>query len=134
MHMETNVKLDHIIVNVNDIEETMLFWSKVFGFKSEGESGPFTVLRITPDLTFQLAPWGTEGGFHFAFSLPKPEFEAVFRILKENEIPYGDSYHSVGNQLGPGEEDGSRGMGKAIYFFDPNKHLLEIRTYDDISN
>jgi len=129
--MVTNIKLDHIIVNVNDLEDTLAFWSKVFGFTCEGESGPFSVMRITPDLTFQFAPWGTQGGSHFAFALPKGEFEAVFRTLKENQIPYGDSFHSIGNQQGPGEEDGARGIGKAIYFNDRNAHLLEIRTYDD---
>lgn len=129
--MTPNITLDHIIVTVNDIEETLAFWSKVLGFKSEGQSGPFAVMRISPDLTFQLAPWGTQGGSHFAFALPKAEFEAVFQSLKDNAIPYGDSFHSVGNQLGPGEEDGARGVGKAVYFFDPNKHLLEIRTYED---
>ena len=131
MEVATNIKLDHTIISVNDIEETLSFWSKVFGFQSEGQSGPFTVMRITTDLTFQFAPWGTKGGSHFAFALPKAEFEMVFQTLKENEIPYGDSFHNVGNQQGPGQEDGARGIGKAIYFNDPNKHLLEIRTYDD---
>lgn len=132
MEMETKINLDHIIINVNDIEETILFWTKVFGFKCEGESGPFTVLRITSDLTFQFAPWGTKGGSHFAFALPKQEFDVVLKLLKENEIPYGDSFHTVGNLQGPGKEDGARGMGYAIYFNDPNDHLLEIRTYEDV--
>jgi catechol 2,3-dioxygenase-like lactoylglutathione lyase family enzyme len=130
--MKKRIGLDHIIVNVNDIGETFAFWSKVFGFESEGQAGPFTVMRITPDLTFQFAPWGTEGGSHFAFALPKHEFLAVLQILRDNDIPYGDSFHTVGNQQGPGEEDGARGMGKAIYFNDPNEHLLEICTYDEI--
>ena len=129
--MESAIALDHIIVVVNDIEQTTEFWSTVFGFKTEGQSGPFTVMRISPELTFQFAPWGTEGGSHFAFAMPKPQFDAVFMRLVQNEIPYGDSFHTVGNQKGPGEEEGARGLGKAVYFNDPNKHLLEIRNYDD---
>ena len=31
---------------------------------------------------------------------------------------------------GPGDEPGSRGDGKAVYFFDPDKHLIEIRHYE----
>lgn len=127
--MESSIKLDHTIVNVNDAEETVSFWSKTLGLKSEGTSGPFIVLRISEDLTFLFAPWGTEGGSHFAFSLSESEFESVFNILKEHKIPYGDSFHTVGNQQGPSEEDGAKGLGKTIYFNDPNKHLLEIRTY-----
>jgi hypothetical protein len=30
---------------------------------------------------------------------------------------------------GPGEEAGAKGMGKALYFLDPSKHLIEIRCY-----
>jgi hypothetical protein len=37
----------------------------------------------------------------------------------------------VGRQNGPGDESGARGVGKALYFFDPYEHLLEIRHYDD---
>jgi hypothetical protein len=43
------------------------------------------------------------------------------------------SYQAVGKQNGPGDETGARGLGKALYFHDPNKHLLEIRYYDSIS-
>ena len=92
--------------------------------------GPFSVIRVTPDLTLQLAPWGTDGGVHLAFALPRAEFDAVFSRIKDAGIPYGDSFHAVGNMQGPGEEDGSRGMGRAVYFFDPNQHLIEIRHYD----
>ena len=123
------ISLDHVTVNVNDAEETVSFWNMVFGFDSEGQSGPFTVLRISADLTFQLAPWGTEGGSHFAFAMSLDEFRRVFDILKSENIPYGDSFHSVGTQSGPGIEDGARGQGASVYFNDPNKRLLEIRTY-----
>lgn len=128
--MKSNIKLDHTIVSVNDMSKTVSFWSHIFEFENEGQSGPFTVMRITPDLTFLFAPWGTEGGAHFAFALPKLEFDNVFKKLKESKISYGDSFDTVGNLQGPGEEDGARGIGKTVYFFDPNKHLLEIRTYD----
>jgi hypothetical protein len=30
---------------------------------------------------------------------------------------------------GPGEESGARGNGQAVYIFDPNRHLIEIRSY-----
>jgi catechol 2,3-dioxygenase-like lactoylglutathione lyase family enzyme len=129
--MKSSPKLDHIIVNVNDVEETLSFWKEILGFESEETSGPFTVLRISEELTFQLAPWGTEGGSHFAFSLDNVEFEKTFEKLKNQNIPYGDSFHNVGTQQGPGNEAGAKGLGKTIYFFDPNKHLLEIRTYEN---
>ncbi len=31
----------------------------------------------------------------------------------------------------PGRESGARGMAPTLYFNDPNKHLVEIRCYQD---
>jgi hypothetical protein len=31
---------------------------------------------------------------------------------------------------GPGDEPGSKGPGKAVYCFDPDRHLIEIRHYE----
>ncbi len=31
---------------------------------------------------------------------------------------------------GPGDATGARGPGASLYFFDPNKHLIEIRHYE----
>jgi hypothetical protein len=57
------------------------------------------------------------------------EFANVFARVREAGIPFGDSFHAVGNMKGPGEEDGARGPGASVYFFDPNQHLIEIRHY-----
>jgi catechol 2,3-dioxygenase-like lactoylglutathione lyase family enzyme len=57
------------------------------------------------------------------------DFKAAFARVRGAGIEYGDSYHEVGNMRGPGVETGSRGPGQAVYFFDPNGHLIEIRTY-----
>jgi catechol 2,3-dioxygenase-like lactoylglutathione lyase family enzyme len=73
---------------------------------------------------------GTQGGDHLAFALSKPEFEAAFARLQAAGVAYGDRYDSVGSMRGPGRESGARGMGNAVYFFDPNRHLIEIRHYE----
>jgi catechol 2,3-dioxygenase-like lactoylglutathione lyase family enzyme len=67
---------------------------------------------------------------HLAFALPRAEFDDAFARVKAAGIPYGDSFHAVGNMQGPGREAGSRGDGEAVYFFDPNQHLIEIRHYE----
>jgi catechol 2,3-dioxygenase-like lactoylglutathione lyase family enzyme len=125
-----SIQLDHVIVPVIDRDESIEFFTKILGCTYEGQREPFSVIRVTLDLTLQLAPWGTDGGMHLAFALPLAEFDAAFERVKAAGIPYGDSFHAVGNMQGPGEEDGSRGTGKAVYFFDPNQHLIEIRHYD----
>ncbi len=62
--------------------------------------------------------------------MPRKEFEEVFLRVREAGIEFGDSFHSVGNMKGPGEESGARGPGASLYLFDPNKHLIEIRHYE----
>ena len=125
--------LDHLIVRVKDAAATVAFWTEILGAADEGTVGPFAVVRITDSLTIQFAPWGTEGNEHFALALEPDEFERAFARIREAGIPYGDSFHDVGNMRGPGSEAGARGDGAAVYFFDPNRHLLEIRTYREAS-
>jgi catechol 2,3-dioxygenase-like lactoylglutathione lyase family enzyme len=122
-------QLAHLILNVNDRQATADFYARMLGFTHEGMDGPFTVLRVNDGLTLQLAPWGTKGGEHLAFALSKAEFDAAFARIREAGIPYGDRFDAVGCQRGPGMESGAKGTGEAVYFFDPNKHLLEIRHY-----
>jgi len=122
--------IDHLILNVNDIAASVDFYVNVLGFKDEGEDGPFTVIRVSQDFVFLLGPWGTKGNEHYAFAMSRPDFDKTFALIKEKQIPYGDSFHSVGNNSGPGEESGAKGMGPTIYMFDPNHHLIEIRTYE----
>lgn len=124
------ITIDHLILNVNDIAVSVDFYVNVLGFEHEGEDGPFTIIRVNEGFTLQLAPWGTKGNEHYAFAMPRAEFEKAFALLKEREIPYGDSFHTVGSNSGPGEESGARGPAPTIYMFDPNHHLIEIRTYD----
>ncbi len=122
--------LDHLILHVNDVEESSRFYTEILGLTNDGKRDPFTVVRVTSDFTIQLAPWGTKGGEHLAFAMPRIEFEEVFRRVRERGIEFGDSFHSVGNMKGPGVEDGARGPGASLYLFDPNKHLIEIRHYE----
>jgi len=123
-------KIDHIILNVNEIPGSVDFYVKILGFKLEGEDGPFTVIRVSDDFTLQLAPWGTKGNEHYAFAMSRQDFNDTFARIKSHGIPYGDSYHSVGTNAGPGNEIGARGPAPTLYLNDPSHHLIEIRTYD----
>jgi len=122
--------IDHLILNINEVASSVDFYVNVLGFKLEGKDGPFTVIRVSDDFTLQLAPWGTSGNEHLAFALSRAAFDNVFERVKEKGIPYGDSFHAVGNNNGPGVESGAKGPAPTLYMHDPNKHLIEIRTYD----
>lgn len=119
--------LDHIILRVNDLAQSIAFYAAILGFTDEQCAPPFARLRVSRDIVLQLAPWGTKGGEHPAFAMPRDEFERVFERICSAKIAFGDRFDSVGNMQGPGEEDGALGPGKAMYFFDPDQHFLEIR-------
>jgi catechol 2,3-dioxygenase-like lactoylglutathione lyase family enzyme len=121
--------LDHLILDVNDVEASVRFYTDVMGFADDGEDGPFRMIRVAPETILLLSPWGSDGGGHLAFALSPKEFAATFARIREAGVPYGDSYHDVGNMRGPGNELGARGGGPTVYLFDPSQHLIEIRHY-----
>jgi catechol 2,3-dioxygenase-like lactoylglutathione lyase family enzyme len=122
--------LDHIILKVNDLAESIDFNTQIMGFQNDGEDGPFTVIRTGRQFQMQLAPWGTPGFEHYAFSVSRSEFDAIFDRVKAADIEYGPTFDSVGTNSGPGRESGAMGEAPTLYFNDPNKHLIEIRTYE----
>ncbi len=122
--------IDHVILKVNDARESVSFYARILGFTHEGQDGPFSVVRVSESFTMQLAPWGTKGGEHLAFAMTRFEFDAAFARILEAGIEHGDAFDSVGSGRGPGVETGARGPGPTLYFFDPNRHLIEIRHYD----
>jgi catechol 2,3-dioxygenase-like lactoylglutathione lyase family enzyme len=122
--------LEHIILKVNDLAESIDFYTQIMGFQNDGEDGPFTVIRTGRQFQMQLAPWGTPGFEHYPFSVSRSEFDAIFDRVKAADIEYGPTFDSVGTNSGPGRESGAMGEAPTLYFNDPNKHLIEIRTYE----
>jgi catechol 2,3-dioxygenase-like lactoylglutathione lyase family enzyme len=132
MHLGGNVaNLDHIILKVNNLKASVDFYTSIMGFENAGTDGPFTVIRTGVDFQMQLAPWGTEGFEHYAFSVTRSEFDSIFARVKDSGLDYGPTFDSVGTNTGPGTESGAKGEAPTVYFNDPNKHLIEIRTYGD---
>jgi len=126
-------RLDHIILKVNDLDASIEFYTAIMGFENNGQDGPFTVIRAGPEFQMQLAPWGTPGFEHYAFSVTRREFDAIFERVRVSGIDHGPTFDSVGSNTGPGVESGAMGEAPTLYFNDPNKHLIEIRTYQSNS-
>ena len=77
---------------------------------------------------------GTEGSEHYAFAVSGADFDKIFSRIRAAGIAYGPTFDSVGANTEPGNESGAQGFAPTVYFNDPNKHLLEIRSYENTSD
>ncbi len=121
--------LDHTIVPAHDQDSSAEWFASVMGLESLGRMGPFSAVRVNESLVFDFRSSDDFRSIHYAFAMDPTEFEAAFGRIKDGGITYGDSPFDMANMQGPGMTAGAKGQGKAVYFKDPNGHVLEIKTY-----
>jgi glyoxylase I family protein len=131
-------ELDHIVLNVGDIERSLQFYTDVMGLKAErldefrtGKAG-FPSVRINADTIIDLFPVQgqqnrqcqgvkTAGSLnHFCMVISKEDFSGIVDYLKENRIIIRE---------GPVSRWGARGRATSVYFLDPDGNEIEIRCY-----
>ena len=129
--------LDHIVLNVEDEEKMIVFYSKVLEFAPERleeyRAGhvPFPSLRLNSDTIIDLFPkkmWeksapkgpGRENLNHFCIALSKKSWANLLERLQ---------VHDVELEEGPVSRWGAHGTGTSVYFRDPEGNLIEARYY-----
>jgi len=123
------VVLDHTIIPVREPAEAARFYAEILGLEDEGQTGPFAVVRVNESTTLDFTEGDPGRGRHYAFAMTPEEFDAAFARIRAAGVAYGDGPFTAKNMQGPGETPGARGMGRAVYFYDPCGHLLEIKSY-----
>jgi catechol 2,3-dioxygenase-like lactoylglutathione lyase family enzyme len=121
--------LDHTVLRVSDKKESARFYERILGFAHEGELGPFEVMRINEHFTLDLVQSEPGDSIHLAFAMEPAEFNEVKTRLENHGIRFGHSPHDRSDP-NPGLALGARGEAAALYFDDPDGHILEIRNYD----
>lgn len=128
--------MDHIVLNVPDIERSLTFYTEVLGLETErveqfrrGEV-PFPSVRVSPETVIDLFPMkqgqelargpGLTNLNHFTMVVDTADFEAFQKHLVE---------HGVTIDEGPGRRWGARGYGMSVYFHDPDGNRIEVRCY-----
>jgi catechol 2,3-dioxygenase-like lactoylglutathione lyase family enzyme len=125
------IQLDHMILEVHDLTESLSFYRDVVGLEYKGKGGPFEGFLITPDAALELYDeWPVVGMRHLAFAMDRATFEVTFERIRNAGIKYGDGPSHTENMKGPGPSTGVHGSSDSVYFKDPNGHILEILTYD----
>ncbi len=124
------VQLDHTILEVTDLADSVAFYRDVVGFEYRGRTGRFEVILINPDLALDLSEVAAPTSRHLAFAMDRSTFESAFERIRTANISYGNSPSNPANKRGPGRSTGVHGATDSVYFHDPNGHMLEILTYD----
>ena len=128
--------MDHIVLNVPDINRSLAFYVDVLGLEPErlepfrrGEV-PFPSVRVSTDTVIDLFPIkpgealgggpGLQSLNHFTMVVDAADFEAFQKHLAER---------SVTIEEGPGRRWGAHGYGQSVYFRDPDGNRIEVRCY-----
>ena len=124
--------LDHIVLNVADVERSLTFYSEVLGLPAErveawrrGELR-FPSVRVNEATIIDLVHAPTEAGqrrlnlAHFCLVTDDEDLNAVAQELASAGVTV---------EVGPAVRSGARGNALSIYFRDPDDNLIELRTY-----
>ena len=130
-------ELDHIVLNVDDIDRSVKFYTQILGLKGEriedfraGKVG-FPSVRINDATIIDLFPGKSsaraaagaknDGNLnHFCLVVGTEDFSGIVEYLAQNEIAVRE---------GPVSRWGARGRATSVYFLDPDGNEIEIRSY-----
>lgn len=130
--------LDHIVLNVGDIDRSLKFYTEILGLAGERIDGfragkvGFPSVRINESTIIDLFPQPETAApsagekrsgnlNHFCLVTGAEDFAGVVDYLKENRIAVRE---------GPVSRWGARGQATSVYFLDPDGNEIEIRTYE----
>ncbi len=130
--------LDHIVLNVRDIERALRFYTQVLGLHGErvdefraGQVN-FPSVRINGGTIIDLFPIDNHSALrtsetkaianlnHFCLVIGEQDFAGIVEYLKE---------HGIGVREGPVSRWGARGQATSVYFSDPDGNKIELRCY-----
>jgi catechol 2,3-dioxygenase-like lactoylglutathione lyase family enzyme len=135
--MPAVLAMDHIVLNVHDMETVLEFYINVLGLQGERLEAfregkvPFPSVRINADTLIDLfpveAPLPDKGEVqsmhlnHFCLVVEKSDMPEIMARLQAE---------GVAIEEGPVSRWGAHGNGMSIYFPDPEGRRIEVRYYE----
>lgn len=128
-------ELDHVVLNVTDIRRSLRFYTEVLGLRPErlaeyerGEAS-FPSLRLTPETIIDLFAPAMHAGVD-----PREDASNVNHICLVVEGTIESIRHDldaagVAIERGPMPVYGARGIGLSVYVRDPDRNVIELRSY-----
>lgn len=125
--------LDHIVLNVQDVERSLEFYNGCLGLAAErveawrrGEL-PFPSIRIDAGTLIDLVKADSAATASTTQNLA--HFCLVTDDADLSEMASQLSTAGVSIEEGPAIRSGARGDAVSVYFRDPDRNLIEVRTY-----
>lgn len=126
--------MDHIVLNVRDMDRVLDFYENVLGLPPErlvefrrGEV-PFPSVRISADTVIDLFPVADSDDT----TSERSDLNHFCLVLHEHDMPGLMAHltaHGVAIEEGPVTRWGAHGNGTSIYFSDPEARRIEVRYY-----
>ena len=131
------IELDHIVLNVGDIDRSLEFYTEVLGLKGErvdefrAGKVSFPSVRINQQTIIDLFP-RKDGAAqliaekvnrnlnHFCLVVGAEDFSGIVDYLTANHVTI---------RQGPVSRWGAQGRATSVYFLDPDDNEVEIRCY-----
>jgi ribonuclease HI/catechol 2,3-dioxygenase-like lactoylglutathione lyase family enzyme len=122
-------RLDHVVIAVSDWERSNAFYGDVLGAEIVERGGGYAYRfgdqqlnvhgpGVEPSIVARDAV--RPGNSDLCFAWPRGVDDAVEHLRR----------HGVEIELGPVERPGARGVGRSVYFRDPDGTLLELIAYE----
>ena len=119
--------LDHIVLNVSDVERSLSFYCDELGLPAERldewrrQEAFFPSVRVNAGTILDLMqlPRTGENADHFCLVVAPTDFEALKASGRLEVVS------------GPVTRFGARGDGTSLYIRDPDRNLVELRYYGE---
>jgi catechol 2,3-dioxygenase-like lactoylglutathione lyase family enzyme len=123
--------MDHIVLNVSDVERSIAFYTQTLGLQGErldefrGGKVGFPSIRISAETLIDLFPAPEAAGEaknmnHYCLVIEPVNLGALAESLKAQGVTV---------TLGPVPRWGARGTATSIYILDPDGNEIELRYY-----
>jgi catechol 2,3-dioxygenase-like lactoylglutathione lyase family enzyme len=120
------IELDHIVLNVFDVERSLRFYCDELGLEGvrvdewRRQEVFFPSVRVNAGTLLDLLrlPRSGENVDHFCLVVAPVDFEALKASGRFEVVD------------GPDRRFGARGDGTSLYIRDPDRNLVELRYYD----